>query len=310
MSRERVFRLAAAVVMTAAAIATTLVGGSAQSQAPLLPLGPNRNAGEAVTGAFEGWFYKPDGSVSLLVGYFNRNLKQVIDIPVGPNNRIEPGGPDRGQPTHFLTGRQWGVFTFKAPADFATSKLTWTLVANGQTNVITLHMKPEWVIEPLEDAASKNTPPSIRFDPSGPAFTGPPSGTAATFTTQVAAPLTLTAWVTDQPAKLNVATAQLTTAADAAALAALGRGRGGAAGPPLPSLTWSMFRGPGPVTFDNVKPPVDRADGKSTATATFTAPGDYVLRLQANDSSGDGGGGFQCCWTNVHVAVAVKPAGK
>ena len=44
-----------------------------------------------------------------------------------------PGGPDQGQPTHFLTGRQWGMFAVKVPADFGTNKLTWTLVANGQT---------------------------------------------------------------------------------------------------------------------------------------------------------------------------------
>jgi hypothetical protein len=296
------------VVFLSASGALLQAGQQGQGQTPSpFPLSnPIRERGSSVTGAYEGWYRNKDGSVSVLVGYFNRNTKQELDIPIGPNNRIEPGGPDRGQPTHFLAGRQWGVFTFKAPADFATTKLTWTLVANGQTNVITFHMKPEWVIEPFEDAASKNTPPSIRFDPNGPAFTGPPAGIAATFTTQVAAPLALTAWVTDQPAKLNVATAQLTTAADAAALAALARGRGGAVGPPLPGITWSMFRGPAPVSFDNAKPPVDRGDGKSTATATFSAPGDYVLRLQANDQSGDGGGGFQCCWTNVHVAVTVR----
>ena len=98
--------MTAAVLVAAAAATIPPSVGSAQSQAPLLPLGPNRNAGEAVTGAFEGWYFKPDGTVALLVGYFNRNLKQVIDIPVGPNNRIEPGGPDYGQPTHFLARRQ------------------------------------------------------------------------------------------------------------------------------------------------------------------------------------------------------------
>src|SRR6476661_4788192 len=90
--KDHPINLTAAACLIAAAVVV-----SAQSQAPTLPLGPNRNAGEAITGAFEGWFYKADGSVSLLVGYFNRNLKQVIDIPVGPNNRIEPGGPDYGQ---------------------------------------------------------------------------------------------------------------------------------------------------------------------------------------------------------------------
>jgi hypothetical protein len=46
----------------------------------------------------------------------------------------------------------------------------------------------------------------------------------------------------------------------------------------------------------------------ATATATFAAAGEYILRLQANDSTGDGGSGFQCCWTNADVAVTVKPS--
>jgi hypothetical protein len=57
------------------------------------------------------------------------------------------------------------------------------------------------------------------------------------------------------------------------------------------------------------RPAIDReANGKSTATATFSAPGEYILRLEGNDSTGSGGGGFQCCWTNAHVSVTVKPA--
>src|ERR1041384_1302564 len=76
-----------------------------------LPFEPTHESGQSVTGAFEGWFPNADGSISLLAGYFNRNAKQEFDISPGPNNRIEPGGPDQGQPTHFLPGRQWGVFT-------------------------------------------------------------------------------------------------------------------------------------------------------------------------------------------------------
>ena len=72
----------------------------------------------------------------MLVGYFNRNAKEALDIPVGPNNRIEPGGPDMGQPTYFETRRQWGVFTIRVPKDFGTKKLTWTLTANGETNAV------------------------------------------------------------------------------------------------------------------------------------------------------------------------------
>ena len=62
------------------------------------------------------------------------------------------------------------------------------------------------------------------------------------------------------------------------------------------------------MKFDNPKPAIDKADGKATVQATFSAPGEYMLRVEGNDSTGVGGGGFQCCWTNAHVSVTVKPA--
>jgi hypothetical protein len=291
---------------TAAAIAAVVCLAGAwpradqQGQAGLPSPFPLSNAirerGSSVTGAYEGWYKNKDGSVSLLVGYFNRNTKQDLDIPIGPNNRVEPGDPDQGQPTHFLPLRQWGVFTIKVPGDFGAKKLTWTLVANGQTNVVTLHLKPEWVIEPFEDVASKNTPPVIRLQPDGAALSGPPAGIAANLHATVASPLALTAWATDEPPKLAVANALLVAPA-------AGRGRGAAA---AVALGWSVFRGPGAVVFENPRPRVDPADNKAETKATFSVPGEYVLRLQANDSSGDGGGGFQCCWTNVLVSVSVK----
>jgi hypothetical protein len=61
------------------------------------------------------------------------------------------------------------------------------------------------------------------------------------------------------------------------------------------------------VKFAEARPKADfAAEGKATTTATFGAAGVYVLRAQANDASGEGGGGFQCCWTNAHVRVTVK----
>jgi hypothetical protein len=53
---------------------------------------------------------------------------------------------------------------------------------------------------------------------------------------------------------------------------------------------------------------MNEADGKASTTATFSEPGEYILRAQANDTTGEGGRGFQCCWTNVHVKVTVTPA--
>src|SRR5277367_2135645 len=99
-----------------------LSAGWAQSS---LPVEPVHDTGQSITGAFEGWFPNPDGTFSLLLGYYNRNQKQTLDILPGPDNRIEPDGPDRGQPTHFLPGRQWGVFVITVPKDFGEKKLTW-----------------------------------------------------------------------------------------------------------------------------------------------------------------------------------------
>jgi hypothetical protein len=342
-------RWAAFGVLLACAAGRTLPGvgqqGVGQTPSPLPLTQTIRERGSSVTPAFEGWYFDKDGSQRLLVGYFNRNTKQEFDIPPGPNNRVEPGGPDMGQPTHFAPGRQWGVFTIKLPRDFGENKLTWTIVANGFTNSIPLHTRPDYIVEPFEDAANKNVPPAIKFKPDGQTFTGPPTVIAEKYATTAGTALPLTVWATDEGPKINIpepgrgrgrgrgsdaarpggdAAASGAAAAGGAAAGdqppargdAPGRGGRGGRGafgeftpPPPLALTWSVFRGPGPVTFENAKPAINKDEnGKATATATFSAPGEYLLRLQANDSTGEGGGGFQCCWTNVHVGVSVKPA--
>ena len=253
-----------------------------------LPLAPVREFGQGVTPAFEGWFQNPDGTYSLLVGYFNRNSKETLDIPVGPNNRIEPGGPDQGQPTHFMTRRQWGVFTIKVPKDFGDKRLTWTITANGQTNSIPVGVIKGYQVEPYLEAAQKNEPPKLQFEPKGQTFFGPPIGIAATLNGTVGQPVAITAIATDgaendpdlNPIQLKQ--------------------------PPV-SVSLSKFRGPGTITFTEARPKLEK-DGRFTSNATFSAPGEYIVRVQVNDRSGEGGGGFQCCWTNAHVKVTIAAA--
>jgi hypothetical protein len=261
---------------------TVAVHGTRGAQ---LPLEPKQASGQSLTPAYEGWFKNADGSFTLLVGYYNRNQNQTLDIPIGPKNRIEPGGPDQGQPTHFLTRRQWGVFTIRVPADFGDRKLTWTIEANNQALSVPMGLHRDYEIQPFKDAAEGNTPPRLRLDPKGPAFQGPPIGIAASRTATAGSPLTLTLWASDDG---KIDPSQKPTDM------------------PL-TVSWSHFRGAGAVTFSNPAPPIDKADGHATTTATFSAPGDYILRAQANDVSGDGGNGFQCCWTNALVKVTVKP---
>ncbi|HEV8393661.1 MAG TPA: hypothetical protein VGQ37_05270 [Vicinamibacterales bacterium] len=280
------------------ALAVVWAAPSAQQ----LPSEPRRQFGTSVTGAFEGWWENADGSRTFLVGYLNRNNALEIDVPIGPDNRIEPGGPDLGQPSHFLQGRQWGMFTVTVPKEFtgADQRLTWTIVANGQSTSIPLRLHPDYNINPFSDVAVKNTPPSIRLAENGAATKGPLALLAAAPMRTVArgAPLALPLWADDDG---KFANATMT--------------------PPknLPSpveLVWSKYRGPGAVTFDKLPPvfevlaggPVNVPfRGKATATARFSEPGDYVLHVTANDFSGEGGSGELCCWSTALVKVHVTP---
>jgi hypothetical protein len=274
---------------------------SAHVRAQGLPLEPPHDIGQSVTGAFEGWFQNQDGTFSLLFGYYNRNRKQEVEIAVGPNNRIEPGDPDQGQPTHFLPGRQWGVFTVTVPQDFGKKKVTWTLITNGETMAIPGSLDPLWEVSPFRDVSTGNTPPLLKL-PGGDSVRGPRPISAEVSTT-VSHSLTLSVSVSDD------AKAPLFGFVSSPGLQK-------PKSPPV-TVTWSKFRGPGEVTFANARPAVELANGgqvtdagvsgRATTTAKFSEPGEYVLLVVANDWSGPGGHGYQCCWTNAEVKVSVKP---
>jgi hypothetical protein len=176
--------------------------------------------------------------------------------------------------------------------------LTWTIVVNGQTTTIPLRLHPDYVLSPFSEIAARNTPPVLQFEQNGPPIQGPVAtlATALIRTTDVSTALPLTLWASDDEKYTSGTNAPQRNP------------------PPAVRLTWSKFRGPGAVTFDKSNPPVEKVpggnaafNGKSTTTARFSEPGDYVLHVTANDYSGDGGGGFQCCWTTAMVKVAVKP---
>jgi hypothetical protein len=266
---------------------------------PLSSLEPYHDFGQGVTGAFEGWYPNEDGTINLLMGYFNPNLDQTVDIPTGPNNRIEPGDPDQGQPTHFLPGRQWGLFTVTIPKPLGDKRLTWTIVSNGQTTVIPLNTLPLYRLEPLEDA-EHNAPPFLSFSEGGP-FVNGPKGPTVPMTAKVGVPLSLTAWAADDD-KNPFPNRKLPTDKQDV------------------QLEWIVYRstGPGAVKFANNAPLIDELkvkaappgtpfQGKSTTTATFSAPGEYILNIQAQDTTGGGPAGRQCCWSNAKVKVSVTP---
>lgn len=280
---------------------TVACGASVLAQGVQLPSEPGGKFGRSITGAYEGWFDNAEGNHVFLVGYYNRNLAEEVDIPIGPNNRIEPGGPDLGQPTHFLPGRQVGVFTVTVPKTFAPDqKLTWTIVDNGVTTSIPLRLKADYNVSPFEDAAVGNTPPALKFAEAGPPVQGPIASVthAVAVTASVNTPLQLPLWANDD--------AKYTSGTNAPM-------RGSR---PVVTAFWSKYRGPGPVSFEPSagKVPFETLtggkvgepySGKGAVTATFTQPGDYVLQVVGNDYSGPGGAGEVCCWTTAMLRVTV-----
>ncbi len=243
--------------------------------------------GQSVSASFEGWYPNPDGTRSLVFGYFNRNYEELLDIPVGPDNRFEPGPADQGQPTHFLSRRQTGVFAVVVPADFGNQRLTWTLTAHGVTIAIPGHLRPEWEITALEETTSGNTPPVLRFGgPDAEPGQGP-LGIHSALTARVSVPTTITVWATDDGVRKARAAQR----------------------PARLGVVWSKYRGPGAVTLSEIAPAIDET-AKAVTTATFSEPGEYVLRVLAWDDSGGQSaimaGGFFCCWTNGYVTVQVQ----
>lgn len=241
--------------------------------------------GQNVVPIFEGWYRDGAGALHLSWGYLNRNYGEELTIPAGPDNRIDPGPADQGQPTRFVARRQAGVFAVVVPKELEAKLLsdkktvTWTLRSRGVTTTIPAQLGPAYAIDALLQPTTRNTPPSVRFAP--PAERGPgqgPGGVRSTFKAVVSAPLTIDVWVAGAP---NPGTTQ-------------GRGV---------TLTWTAYRGPGPVRIEPAKPKMD-ADGKASVTATFSEPGEYVLRMEALLGSNE----FHCCWTNGYAQVSVSPA--
>jgi hypothetical protein len=265
----------------------TMPGRAAAQPEGLLSGNIKYSAGQSVQPIFEGWTRNADGSYNLFFGYLNRNHVEELHVPIGPENQIAPAGPDRGQPTYFYPRFNRQLFAVTVPANWGPlAEVVWTLVTHGRSERAVGWRRPDWEISPpgmgRGAGAEKNAPPVLEL--------------AAAPNAAVAEPLKLTATLTDDglpPPRGR------------------GRGRGGAGNRPpafeYPSKTpppvnvpqveraprprvddrlqvdWFVWRGPAAVTFS---PPVAGADqGPAEVTATFSRPGEYVLRARATDSS-------------------------
>jgi len=251
-----------------------LAPASAQTQPPTFIPQVKFSSGQDVVPVYEGWLRNADGSFTMVFGYFNRNYKEELIIPPGPNNKLEPGDVDQGQPTYFAPRRQPWVFRVRVPSDWGQKELVWTLTSHGRTEKAygQLLLEQE-IIERLIQSRG-NLSPGLD-DPNKP----PQISIARVESATVANPLTLTALVTDDGLpKPRVPKARPEVEPGKAQTNSVVGRRFGL------SVTWLEYRGPAKVTFDYTEP-IPVKDGQAVTTAHFTEPGTYVLRATANDGA-------------------------
>jgi hypothetical protein len=270
-----------------AAVAGDFLAAQAQVQLPTANPQTQFSTGQDIVPVYEGWLRNKDGTFTFVFGYFNRNWKEELAISAGPDNKLEPGVPDRGQPTWFLPRRQPWVFRVQVPGDWGQQELVWSITAHGRTEKAYAQLLPEEEILERLIMTRGNLSPG-QDDPNRP----PSVSIAPVASANVANPVTLTALVTDDglpkphaPRELRpggIPQAQ-TNNAEARPKAGL-------------SVSWVEYRGPAKVTFDETGP-IAVTNGQAVTTAHFSAPGTYVLQAVASD------GALQ---TSASVAITVS----
>jgi hypothetical protein len=278
------------LIWTGALAGVLFAEGAASAQGNPDPASFRFNTGQSVQPIFEGWAKNADGSFAMHFGYLNRNFVETLEVPIGPENKIEPGMADRGQPTFFNTRIHRLAFKVTVPKDWGKKELVWTLTVRGKTEQAVAWLQPEWEIDPinggktLTEEQKKNTPPKMTVNVPG--------------TVSLTAPLSLAATIQDDglptppkgPRKQAVGQetpptfkprpdqSEIPVNVPDLESSSPARGRGGPQGL---VVNWVVWRGPAAVAFDPAIVPVK--DGKAVVTATFTKPGTYVLRGRTSD---------------------------
>jgi hypothetical protein len=304
------------------------------------PLAPPNSRGNFVAPFFDGFYENEDGTYTLSFGFMNRNDEELIEIPLGPNNFIEPAQYNGGQPTSFPVvsyggfggPRERGAFGVIVPADFQ-GDVWWTVTTDGYTTRVPGRLKGSGQM--LTNAYTLSTTaqaegslrPSIRFRRDGPEGIGV-SGirNPETVRTRVGQPVNVEFWAFDRGERelrdVNMtlwkhqgpvgAKIRFESTVDSLTLPTAGRFGlpPAAAGAPGGGRGRGRVQAPGPVDEgESVRLPTEgQRANMGRFRATFDTPGEYVIRIRVdNFTSGDSAPGNQCCWSNGYVAVSVAP---
>jgi hypothetical protein len=277
------------------------------------PLAQRKAAGDVVAPMFNGWTANEDGSVTMLFGFANRNREEIVDIPLGPNNFIEPAQFDGAQPTHFpvynrrglpdvgyfVATQERGAFAVTVPADMAGTEVVWTLNHAGNSYSIPGRATSTAYQMSAGERALGSLAPAIRFKKNGPETTTREGIMAARVTASVGNPVTLSAYIQDRGNRGDYPEVKEDFF-------------------PL-GTEWILHQGPAAPDFDpalvtgreRMEQGMDTGSGRWSqiqTQATFWEPGEYVLRLRVDnflaiDSKLD----TLCCWSNAYVPVTVTP---
>ncbi len=261
---------------------------------------PSFMHGQNVSPAYEGWEEDDAGRRYFLFGYMNRNWEEKLDVPAGPDNSIEPGGPDAGQPTHFLPRRNRFVFRVPVPEGFdEDDELIWTLTTAGVTEQAYATLRLDYLVDDLVQASEQGALGAGRSDPTMRANTAPVLRIEGDRTRRV---------------RVGEPLALVAVASDDGVPKPRRRRRRNPWRPPVQvtvgsatglRVSWYVYRSDGPVTFDppQVKvwedtrtganspwspgwlTPDPPPDGGWATEVVFDEPGTYVLRCLASDGA-------------------------
>ena len=260
--------------------------------------------GQHIEPAYEGWRPNADGTFSFMFGYMNENWTEQPDVAIGDNNFFSPGDADRGQPTHFLPRRNRFTFEVVVPSDWGERELVWTLNVNGIERKAYATLKDDYLVDNMVIASETgslgagtsspesraNIPPVVTIQ--GDDIRTARVGEEISFVTQVIddglpkARRESTTSESDLQRRMMRPPTRIT----------VGKVNG-------LFLSWNKYRGPGNVTFDPPMPkpwedtrtsanspwgalwlpPEAPEDGLYEVTATFDAPGTYILWGRADD---------------------------
>ena len=252
--------------------------------------------GQNVQPVFEGWERNTDGSFTMVFGYLNRNYEEQPVIPVGPDNLVEPGPQDRGQPTHFYNRRQQFVFEVRVPADWGDQDLIWTLTHNGRTDRAHGHLWPVWEID--DGVKSLNRTPGIQsvtdYGDNAAPFISVEGGDGHEVTLPDSLEIAVIAGDDGFPPP-NPRMAERRPRPGPQTQAMIDPRNAARTGL---AVTWLHWRGPGTVTFDSRVPEIGDG-GRAVTTVSFSEPGEYILQAVADDA---------ILTTPVNVSVTVHPS--